>query len=499
MRKLIIVFVSYCFGLSVLIGQTQNNDSIKRLSEKSVLKDELNKLINSKHLMKASLGVFQSKPSFINKAIAAGPYRSYWYHDGYFILGVGTGNFLKQSDFSPQFKDTVAFNDLNIGANFAFKKLSVGRRLWDIKGILLSPQIGATYNRLYFDGKAYSGIKIIPSASLQFPYFAIDARLNVDIRGTKSNPNLKGFAVYPEIGFRLDGLYNIFDPTWVQNGHYEGTKTWNEVSYRTESSVERNLDGSMTIYETTIKTTTTKTENYNFDDMARNVGPFLAVGPRVCFNNQVYSGKTFMAGIGYHARMPMFGADFTVDFGKLGFASSYQNKETISNPKPSKNKINKNDIRFTGTYNATRIGGRGSVDLIDVLTKLYYRGHSEDAGKKATKFTRIIGGVGGGYAIVSKPHFDRSYANQYFDSLYTADYTALTTPYNAAKYGENTPFFTWFVCLEVGAVQCSVEWYRYKYAPLANVQTITIGYMLPYKRIIKRFRTLKTMKQQLKD
>ena len=130
---------------------------------------------------------------------------------------------------------------------------------------------------------------------------------------------------------------------------------------------------------------------------------------------------------------------------------------------------------------------------------MMYKGHSSNAGLQATKFTRVIGGVGGGYAILSKPSFDRSYANQYFDSLYTADYTLLTTPYNAAKYAENTAFLTWFVCLEVGAVQFSAEWYRYKYAPLANVQTFTIGYMLPYKRLIKRYRTLKTMKQQLKN
>lgn len=462
-------------------------------------KERLKALLHSKQIMQSSMGLFTARPLFLNTPFRTGNYKSIWYNDSYFTMGFGMGSFKGFSRPGSEGNDALPFNDFSIGANIPLHKLSKGRRLWDISGVLFSPQIGIVYNRLQLNSEGFNGIKLIPTASLQFPYGSIDARLNIDVRGSKGNPAIKGFAVYPEIGLRLDGLFQVFDPDWVNNGHYEGTKYIRGKDTKTTSYLERHLDGSSTLYEVTVTTDYIRAENYNFDAMVRNVGPFVGLGPRLTMGSHLYSGKTFMAGIGYHMRMPMFGADFMADAGKLGFASSYLKNETVSDPKPSGNKLNKKDSRFTGTYTAGRIGGRGSVDLWEWLTRLWYKDHSDDAGLNATKFTRLMGGIGGGYAFLSQPSFEYDKARPYYDSLYQKDYTILTSGYNSALYGESTPYFTWFVSFEVGAVQVSMEWFRYKYAPLANVQTISVGYMLPYKRLIKRYRNLKSIKRLIQS
>lgn len=490
--------------LTSFASSSQNTENANNLSANDstdiidpAYKAQLTALFHSKQIMQSSMGLFIAKPSFLETSFRTGNYKSIWYHDSYFTMGFGTGNFKGFSRPGSEGNDALSFNDFSIGATIPLHKLNKGRRLWDISGILFSPQVSIVYNRLQFNNEGFNGIKLIPAVSLQFPYGAIDARLNVDVRGSKGNPAIRGFAIYPEIGLRLDGLFQVFDPEWVNNGHYEGTKHVRGKDTKTTSYLERNLDGSSTLYEVTVTTEYIRTENYNFDAMVRNVGPFVGLGPRLTIGSHLYSGKTWMAGMGYHMRMPMFGADFMADAGKLGFASSYLKNETVSEPKPSGNKINKSDSRFTGTYNAGRIGGRGSVDLWEWLTRLWYRGHSDDAGLNATKFTRLMGGIGGGYAFLSQPTFEYDKARPYYDSLYQNDYTILTTGYNSALYGESTPYFTWFVSFEVGAVQVSMEWFRYKYAPLANVQSVSIGYMLPYKRLIKRYRNLKSLKRIL--
>jgi hypothetical protein len=485
MKKLILVFV----GLVHFLFAFAQQDSTMSESDKQ----ELRNLFKSKQIMMASLGYYKSRPSFLQENLGAGDYESFWYHDSYFLLGFGQGKYLRPSEYVINKADTFAFNDFSIGLNFNIPKWNIGRRLWDISGVMLVPQIGVCYNVLSAENESIKGLKVLPSLSLQLPYGAIDFRLNMDLRGG-NHDFAKGLSFYPEIGIRIDGLYNIFDPEWTSNGHYEGTRTWKTVEIRT--TYERD-EITRELYEVTIRTETHHVENYNFDAYARNIGPFVAIGPRLTFSNHDFAGNTRMYGLGISGRMPMYGIDFFADYGKMGFASSFEKPEVIGEPKPKDNKINKEDYLFAGTYESGRIGGRIGFDLVESLMRLFYSAPSGSA--SATKFTRIQGGIGGGYALVNKPQYDRSYAPQYLDSLTTSDYTRLTTSVNDARFGENTTFFTYFISLEVGAVAVSWENYRYKYAPLANVRTMTVSYMLPYNRLIKRYKNLRLMKKVMTE
>ncbi|MBS1653158.1 MAG: hypothetical protein JSU07_14220 [Bacteroidetes bacterium] len=479
--------------LYVIIFIAISISSLAQSNENISSKEEAKKQLRSKQIMMASLGIFQGPAGFLTNN-AASQYRSYWYHDSYFILGVGQGKALQKSAYYSNSFDTISYSDFSIGANFNFKKLNIGRRLWDINGAMLTPLLGVAANNLTYNSNSYWGLKIIPAISFQLPYLALEARLNIDYRPNATG-NLKTTSFYPEIGIRLDGLYNVFDPELVLNGHYEGSEIRKTESYYT--MYEKDPYDSRNTVEVRVHETKYWQENYNFDAYARNVGPFVAIGPRFTFNNLAYCGASRMYGIGYYARMPMFGADAFADYGKLGFASSFKTTQSISNAAPgvAESDLNKKDFKFTGTYSATRLGLRVGIDLIEALMKAKYRYHSSDAGTNATKFTRLQVGFGGGYTFINNTTFDKSYATHYKDSLISSNYQYLNSAYNDARYSENTSFITWFASLEVGAVQLSWEWYRYKYAPLANCHTFTLAYMLPYNRLAKKYKALRLLKK----
>lgn len=478
-----------CCLLSSIFARSQQDTTLTE-SERQ----ELSKLFNSKQIMMASLGMYQSAPAFLQKDYRAGQYNSFWFHDSYFLLGYGQSKTIGQSAYFQNKQDTLAVNDFSIGLQFAFNKASIGHRLWDIKGAMLTPYLGVCYNSLRINDERARGIKLIPAISLQLPYFALDARINMDFRGGNLQ-QVNKTAIYPEIGLRIDGLYNILDPFDVTNGHYEGTRNWQTVTFSTTYEQDQ---VSKSWYEVTVKTTTYYTEEYNFEAYARNVGPFVAIGPRYTYNNLDYAGNTRLLGLGYFARMPKFGVDFYADMGKLGFASQYTKKETLGQPKPDDNEIDKNDSKFSGTYDATRIGGKASIDLIELIMSAAYRSGSS-TGNVATKFSRVMVGLGGGYAFLKNPTYARSYAPQLLDSLYNSNYTLLTTAINDARFGENTTYFSYFISFEVGVIELSLEAYRYKYAPLANVRTVSLSYMLPYNRLAKRYKNLKRINAVMRN
>jgi hypothetical protein len=185
------------------------------------------------------------------------------------------------------------------------------------------------------------------------------------------------------------------------------------------------------------------------------------------------------------------------DAGKLGFASSYNKVQTIDNPIPKEHKINKKDYRFTGTYNASKVTARVGIDAVELFTNLYYG--KPTGGVTATKFTRLNFGVGFGFLQVGKPTYDRSYALSYKDSVYLNNYTILSTSRNDAKFADNSIFFTYFISFETGSVMMSLEGYRYKFAGLSNAPTFSVAYLLPYNRLIKKYKALHAIKKYLRS
>ena len=75
--------VIFCVLLRIVVHAQQDTT----MSESD--KQELRQLFHSKQVMMASLGYYKSNPSFLQGKLNAGDYESFWYHDSYFLLGLG--------------------------------------------------------------------------------------------------------------------------------------------------------------------------------------------------------------------------------------------------------------------------------------------------------------------------------------------------------------------------------------------------------------------------
>jgi hypothetical protein len=461
------------------------------------IKQALRQQFKAKELIQSGVTLSKITPQYIGDEIKVGSYTNIRYQDKFFEFNYTYGKIANVYGYYAKILDTINFRETALAIHIPLKKLMTGRRLWDINGILFVPSlsIGASKVSAGYNSSVY-GLKISPEASLQFPYFALSARLNTDYKFNASKiTGLKSFAFTPEIGVTFDGLYSVFDPQNVFTGSYQGARDYKTVQFK-EKIYE---DGNKNTVTETWEVTTNHHDEYNFKTYARDVGPFAAIAPHYSYNNYSYCGATQMYGAGYHLRVAVFSLDFMASFGKLGFASSYDKAITITNPAPNENKINKKDFLFNGTYNASKYTARFGVDAIALLSNILYKKSSDDNAKAATKFTRLNVGVGFGYATIDKPQYARSYLQNVRDSIFNLDYTLLSSPQNNASFSENSFFFTYFVSFEAGAFMMSLENYKYKYIPLSNVPTFTVAYLLPYGRIFKKYKALYALKRAIRN
>jgi hypothetical protein len=424
---------------------------------------------------------------YIKKDFRAGSTQAIQYQSQFLKFGILFSNIQLENPQS-HLLETFPLREVSIGGTFNFKKLSVGHRLFDIRGILFVPSLDLSFGSMKAgDYSQYNG-KITPNVSLQFPYVAIDVKFNTVFRLGKQIPGVKNFSFIPEIGIKFDALYSLLDAEKVYIGHAEGTKKISGTSYSTTSKKEGDY-----IVTTTYRHDYTRIIPYSIDRYATVIGPIAAIGPHYGFQNLAYSGPTRTFGIGYYLRGGILSADFIYDFGKIGFASSMEETQTISNPKPDPlGKVNKKDFSNPGYYRAHRFQARIGMDLIELYYSTFGKSLTVERGQG--KFTRVIGGIGLGYAALSSPNYENAQGRFIADSIFDNDYTRLSTSANHAKFGSNGTFLTLYCSLEAGAIRVTFESNRYFRANLANVKSISVAYMFPYNRIKKKMIAIRSLK-----
>lgn len=386
--------------------------------------------------------------------------------------------------------DTFQLRELSIGGTVNIKKLSYGKRLFDLYGILFVPSVHASVGSLKVgEYSRYTG-RLGAKASLQFPFFAVEARFSSFFQFGSTLEGVKRIAFIPEIGITADALYSLLDAKKVHIGDASGTTTMSGTYYSTKSKKEGDY-----IVTTTYRHDYTRVIPYSINRYATVIGPLAAIGPHVGFQNVGYSGPTRTYGIGYYLRGGIMSSDFLYDFGKIGFASKMEENPTISNPQPDPlGKVSKEDFSNPGYYQSHRFQMRLGLDLLE----LYYSTFDKSVVVKRGqgKFTRIIGGLGIGYAVLSSPKYLHSNGREYADSLFNADFTLLSTSANHAKFGNNGAYLTLYGSFEAGAIRISLESNRYFRANLANVKSISVAYMFPYNRIKKKLVALRALQDE---
>lgn len=450
----------------------------------STAKAEYQKILRSKHNITSSIMLSRHTPGFLSKNLRNGSWDAVTWHSQWAEVGYANGNFNSTTDSS-----VFRGSEFHAALYFPINGLAMGRRLYDIRGMLLMPAFSLGYSSLNLNKQITHGLRLSPSLSLQFPFFGIEARFNADYRFNAPN-SVKSFSVYPEVGIRIDGLYNLMDPQSVYIGHAEGTITSRNTSYSTTSHREGDY-----IVTTTYRTETTTSTPYSIDRYIKSVGAFLAVGPRYTFKDVPYAGRTRLYGLGYYVRTGAWSSDLVLDYGKAGFASSLQNPQNAENPGPAIPKINRDDKRMTGHYNVWRAQIRYGLDLIELYASAF--GSSIVASGDQVKFSRITGGFGFGFASISAPYYDSPAGAALADSIYNTDFTLLATSRNNARLAQNGPLYAFYLALEAGCIQINFERTFYARAALASINTVTVAYLFPYNRIYKKNKAIRSYKNYI--
>ncbi|MDD2982151.1 MAG: hypothetical protein PHQ74_02070 [Crocinitomicaceae bacterium] len=206
--------IIYCFCLLNLFEATLF------AQEADTKVQEYKNILNSKEQIMAGITLGLSPANFVKSDYRIGNFKNITYNSQWFTFTYGMGDMLRLDENNRM--DTSALKEVTFGGNFSLKKLAVGKRLYDMRGILLVPSIGAAVGtRTLAANSSFIG-KVSPAVSLQFPFFAIDLKLHAAFDINKSLIGVKSFSLIPEIGIKIDGLYNLLDAQRVHIGHAEG-------------------------------------------------------------------------------------------------------------------------------------------------------------------------------------------------------------------------------------------------------------------------------------
>jgi hypothetical protein len=449
----------------------------------SMLAQETPDLLKSKDQMVASVSMYYHfKNPLIKKDFDAGSdWRNIAFNSQWFQFEYGYGKAQFQNYLGQ--RDTMSMRETALMAHFPLQKLIKGRRIFDIKGALMVPALSGGLGFRKLENKASQTVfKLAPSVSFQFPFVGIDLRLNTNVSLNNKGLNAsKNFSIYPEIGLKIDGLYNLMDAERMTVAN--GTGVYNKLTSGITriNGVEYNLICIETI-------------PYKWERNTTLVGAFTAIAPHYAFRNYGYAGQTRMLGLGYYMRSGFLYSDFLVETGKVGFASEAVEKQTIDNYEPGPFfKVNKEQSDLAGQYRMNRFYGRLGIDLFEVF-----------AGSKAgvefydTKFTRCAVGLGLGYAQIKGFEYEKADGLQRADEAFEADLTLLTSSRNHAKFGRSGAFFTFYASIEAGALVYTIESSRYFQANLANTTNFSVAYLFPYSRFIKKYKALRGYKNDRK-
>ncbi len=432
------------------------------------------------HNMVASLSISQLKPKFLTNDFQVYNWNNYNAQFKWFEFSYGYGR-VNTKENGVDIVQNI--HDSKIGVNWTIKKLIRGNRALDVKGFLFVPSISANFTQMKvwkFNDTRIRGLKIAPMFSFQFPFVGIDAKCNFDFRQNKS-ANVKPFSIYPEIAIKFDGLFHVLNPQDIYVGRYIDKKLLAEYS---------KIDYNTYRVDYSILTT-------EFDRYAKSIGRISSFGPRYTYKNFNYAGSTKMFGIGYFFRNGAFALDAYADFGNLGFASeaTNNNKITYTDTKSKRNlslatdKFVKTNSLSTGYFNAKRFGGNIAFDFWNLLNPLGNAG-GRDANLPTTMFRTYLG-IGGGYVLLSAPHFNSEEGKIASDNAFNNRFEFAPVSENHPKFSKNTRYLSINAGIELGVIQIKLEHCYYKHAFLASLSSITLGYMLPFKRIKEKLKESK--------
>lgn len=409
------------------------------------------------------------------------------------------------------FDKDIRLKEFQIGYRFnpgklGLKKLSINKRLYGVKGYSLYPGLstGLSFvsekNANNTIDRGDYGIHLMPSYNLNVPFCGIEFTLNSTLY-FKNATSLGRFKFAPSIAFKFDGLFEILDES-IDLGSSTKFHTLSTVV----DKVEYTQDEKRVHYHIE--------ENlYNKDYYYWAIGNFSGFTPRYTYTKQLpYVGRTQFVGLGYNIRFNQTAFDLIVETGKQGYASNLKRESFAHDPKPKDNGINKDSSIFAAEGQQSRIFFRYGIDIYQMVMRALSatpNNSNEQVLSKSTKTSsnrngafRVMGGLGAGYAIVQKPHFIYSGAQEKLNKRYLEKPDLLHNSFNDPTKSKSGFIGHGFISVEYGLV--CFEWsttllFNGPLSTSGTLRNFSISYIFPMYRIKKAYKDIKAQKEYMEE
>lgn len=364
-------------------------------------------------------------------------------------------------------------------------------------------------------------------------FIAIEPEIGLDfISGQfrddrEKDPNSFGFGITPGIGVKVGPLkvvgkyttsfaYSIGDKTnaWSGGMNYPSLGLFFETGWGMLSPKRIASKGIITTSSETRDLIGVYLDNYTIDNydyvavyrvvttyydhqvksVIHDVRPFWFIAPKVNSSLMVNqeNGNTLQYGAELGFRASVFGGEVFYNTGTSGFLSPVGKQELI------------NQYGFapdlTGTMQTNSYGAKAGLELVGMLTKIFVHSHENTKIYNATRFTRLLLSYGVGQTqFVSKPVFTQEFGEQQLSQYYQL--RPDLKPADAAIPGQakSANFTTLNVRFEMGMIALGYEKHTYKSSPFANNQMLTLSYLVPPGRIVRKIRTIMLSKKIVRE
>lgn len=438
--------------------------------------------LKTKGYAQISGGPLFNKPDLGPNLNLADQWKGYTFRIRQFEFTYTTGLVNKTSNADSLFRG----EDMNVNFHFPLlSSVSVGRRIFGIKGFLIQPAITLGYGLTDMDRNREQNealhLHAEPGISLQLPYIILDARYVGGLYISKDPAIKSGPFGYPEISIQIDGLYDLFNPQTVAGG--------------IQSVPTYSITGSSTDYYNGTTTTYYEQDGWaQIQGYGTIIKPFIGLTPKLSFSpRRTYRDETALTGLGASFRWSYFSFDLIHQSGHIGFCTDVNEDGTDPNHHAhwyKEKHFDQSSGFLSGKSYASQNEFRVGFDVARIVWMLMYPGaYGTSNLMKNPRFFRFYVGMGWGQLNVhdsSPQYLHEDSALAYLNTnLSNPNFinNSFTNPLQFADGFEKTSFGAF----ELGSLGLSWEKHYYKTAGLMSGQTVSIYWTLPLGRIIKAY------------
>lgn len=397
----------------------------------------------------------------------------------FFRLGIGLGNAynVKNNESVQQFGN---YKFIGIFYKYPFRILK--------NLVVIEPEVGIDFITAQFRDEREKdpnsvGFGITPGIGVKVGPVKVVGKYTTSFAysiGDNSNAWAGGMN-YPSLGLFFETGWGLMSPKRIVS---KGILTTQEETRNLIGSYIETV-GTAEPYLVNVYRVVTTYHDHEINSVVHDVRPFWFISAKV--NSSLMINKensnTLLYGGEFGFRAGMLAGELFYSTGKYGFVSPVGKQELINQYGVAPD--------LSGTINSNVYGGKIGVDVVAVLTKIFVHSHENRKIYNATRFTRFILAYGAGSTqFTGKPEFFNENGEQQMNNYYTVRPDLKPSSNAIPGQVSNANFTVFNAKLEMGVVALGYESYKYKNSGFANNKTLTLSYMIPPGRLIRKVQNL---------